>query len=208
MRIHYKGRYNLFRKYFVVVSMIIFLSFAILGGALMLFVANSWVGEREVMLRENAQSISDTTAELLESGYMRDNERGSVLLICNTLSILSDAVDADFFIADLDGQVLYCRELLRPDMVVISGNCIIHGKYDISSEVLTEAVSGGFYSTIGSLDGIYTSPHLVVAVPIVVNNQALPSCVRRNRLYPRLRRMSFPSCVCSGWHRFFLWVLR
>lgn len=173
MRIHYKGRYNLFRKYFIIVSMIIFLSFAILGGALMLFVANSWVDEREVMLRENAQSIADTTAELLESDYMRDNERGSVLLICSTLSILSDAVDADFFISDLDGHVLYCRELLRPDMVVISGSCIIHGKYDISSEVLTEAVASGFYSTIGNLDGIYTSPHLVVAVPITVKDQAI-----------------------------------
>jgi signal transduction histidine kinase len=164
---------NLFRKYFLIISAVIFLSFAVLGGALLLFISNSWLTEKDQLLQENAQSVAGTTSELITSGYMRQNESGSVLLICNTLSLLSAAIDADIYIANTSGQVVYCRDLLRADMVVTPGSCSIHGKYDLPASVIEESSGTGTYSEITTLEGIYNTPHLVVAKPVYAGEQVI-----------------------------------
>jgi len=164
---------NLFRKYFLIISMVIFLSFAILGGALLFFISHSWLDEKDLLLQENAESVARTTSELVDSGYMRQNESGSVLLICNTLSLLSSSIDADIYITNTNGDVIYCRDLLREDMVVVPGRCEIHGKYHLPLSVQQEAVDNGIYSEITTLDGIYSSPHLVVAKPIFAGGTAI-----------------------------------
>ncbi|HZK39465.1 MAG TPA: HAMP domain-containing sensor histidine kinase, partial [Clostridia bacterium] len=107
------------------------------------------------------------------SGYMKQNESGSVLLICNTLSLLSSAIDADIYIANTDGNVIYCRDLLRADMVVMPGTCNIHGKYYLPKQVIELAIATGNYSEISDLDGVYDNPHLVVAKPIFAGEQAI-----------------------------------
>ena len=164
---------NLFRKYFIIVSTVIFLSFVVLGGALLLFISNSWLSEKKQLLDENAQSIAKTTSELVNSGYMKKNEKGSVLLICNTLSLLSSAIDADIYISDTDGQVIYCRDLLRADMIVMPGTCNIHNKYYLPAQVIQQAIETGSYSDISDLGGMYENTHLVVAKPIFAGEQAI-----------------------------------
>lgn len=171
MRIKWKS--SLFKKYFLIISMVIFVSFIILGGTLIFFISKSWLNEKDLLLKENAESIANTTAELVESGYMRDNENGSVLLICNTLSLVSSAIDGDIYISNTAGEVIYCRDLLRADMVIIPGGCAIHSKYDIPTEVISETITAGSYSNISDLDGIYSSPNLVVAEPIFIKGQAI-----------------------------------
>lgn len=168
-----KRKTNLFRKYFLIVSLVIFFSFAVLGGALLFIVSRSWITERTQLLQENAGSIAATTSDLVESGYMRENENGSVLLICNTLSLVSSAIDADIYISNTEGKVIYCRELLKPDMVIAPGICEIHGKYSLPGSVIDEAVSSGNYSGLTTLGDIYTEPQLVVAKPVFANGQAI-----------------------------------
>lgn len=168
-----KKKTNLFRKYFIIVSAVIFLSFVVLGGALLFFISNSWLSEKELLLDENAQSVATTTSELVNSGYMKQNESGSVLLICNTLSLLSSAIDADIYISGTDGNVIYCRDLLRADMVVMPGTCNIHGKYILPGPVIKQTVETGSYSEVSTLDGMYDAPHLVVAKPIFAGEQAI-----------------------------------
>ncbi|MEI6579003.1 MAG: HAMP domain-containing sensor histidine kinase [Eubacteriales bacterium] len=168
-----KVKSSLFRRYYLIISMVIFVSFAILGGALLFFISNAWVTEKDLLLKENANGIAKTTAELVESGYMRDNENGSVLLICNTLSLVSSAIDADIYISNLDGKVIYCRDLLRAGMVVAPGGCAIHGKYNIPNQVIKDAISQVSYSSMSTLDGIYAKPNLVIAQPIFANGNAI-----------------------------------
>ena len=164
---------NLFRKYFLIISMVIFLSFAILGGALLFFISNSWLDEKDQLLKENAESVASTTSELVESGYMRQNESGSVLLICNTLSLLSASIDADIYITNTGGEVIYCRDMLRADMVVVPGGCAIHSKFRLPGQVLNDTVLAGGYGDISTLDGQYDTPHIVVARPIFASGQAI-----------------------------------
>ncbi len=164
---------NLFRKYFIIVSTVIFSSFVVLGGALLIFISNSWLSEKELLLDENAHSVAKTTAELVNSGYMQQNENGSVLLICNTLSLLSSAIDADIYISDTNGKVIYCKDLLRADMVVMPGTCSIHGRYVLPEQVIKQAIENGTYSELSDLEGMYNTPHLVVAKPILAGDQAI-----------------------------------
>ena len=167
------GKASLFRKYFFIISTVILVSFIILGGTLLLFISRSWVSEKEQLLKENAASIANTTAELVQSGYMRDNENGSVLMICNTLSLVSSATDSDIFISNTDGKVIYCRDLLRAGMVVAPGGCLIHGKYNMPKPVIDEAIAKKSYSAMSTLDGLYTDPNLVVALPIFANGHTI-----------------------------------
>jgi signal transduction histidine kinase len=168
-----RGKDSLFRKYFFIISTVILVSFIILGGTLVFFISKSWISEKSQVLKENAQSIANTTAELVESGYMRDNENGSVLMICNTLSLVSSATDSDIFISNNDGKVIYCRDLLHAGMVVVPGDCPIHGKYHMPKQVIDEAIARKSYSDMSTLDGIYSKPNLVVALPIIANGHAI-----------------------------------
>lgn len=197
---------NLFRKYFIIVSTVIFLSFVVLGGALLFFISNSWMNEKEQLLDENALSVAKTTAELVNSGYMKQNENGSVLLICNTLSLLSSAIDADIYIADTNGKVIYCRDLLRPDMVVMPGICAIHGKYNLPERVIKQAIETGTYSDVSNLDALYDAPHLVVAKPIFAGEQAIGivfavqpvAAVMRPYVYSMLRMFGIASLLAMA----------
>ncbi len=164
---------NLFRKYFFLMSMVILLSFVILGSALLFFVSRSWLREREELLRQNVQSVAATTSELVSSGYMRQNESGSVLLICNTLALLSDSVDADIFIVDTEGKVIYCQELLRENMVIMPGLCPVHAGYTIADSYLKKAVENDGFQELTALNGIYDTPYLVVAKPIAVESSVI-----------------------------------
>lgn len=168
-----KKKNTLFRKYFLVISSMIFASFIVLGGALIFFISKSWVSEKDLLLKENAKSIAQTTIELVESGYMRENENSSVLLICNTLSLVSSAIDADIFISNTAGKVIYCRDLLRADMIVMPGGCQIHGKYNIPVQIINETIANNGFSTVSDLNGIYDNDNLIVAEPIFVQGQAI-----------------------------------
>jgi len=168
-----KKKNTLFRKYVLIISSVIFTSFIILGGALLFFISKSWVTEKDLLLKENAESIAGTTSELVESGYMRENENGSVLMICNTLSLVSSAIDSDIYITNTDGKVIYCRDLLRADMIVMPGGCEIHGKYNIPKQIIENAIKNKGYNTVSDLNGIYSSDNLVVAEPIFANGQAI-----------------------------------
>ncbi|NTU77361.1 MAG: hypothetical protein HGA90_06060 [Alphaproteobacteria bacterium] len=41
------------------------------------------------------------------------------------------------------GDVIYCKDLLRADMVIMPGRCDIHGNYQLPEPVMQAAVSGG-----------------------------------------------------------------
>ena len=103
---------GLFRKYFLVTISIILASFVFLGGALLLFVSKLWMDEKTALLEENTLSVAQNTAAVLGSDYLGESGRGSVIVICNTLHQISNAIDADVFITNTEGQVVYCKEIL------------------------------------------------------------------------------------------------
>lgn len=163
---------SLFRKYFFVTISIILASFVFIGGALLLLVSKLWMDEKTELLIENSISVAQNTSDVLESDYLANSGRGSVIVICNTLLQISNAVDADIFITNVEGEVVYCKEILQSNMALITGNCMVHNQYKVPKDVMDAAVNGSYRAT-GDLDGSLSDIHFIVGSPVVVNGKTI-----------------------------------
>ncbi len=167
---HKFSHQSLFVKYFTVFSLMVFTCFLVLGMTLGVFVTNYWSGQKTVLLKENAKSVASSTAEVLSS-WLRDEPQGSVAFICNNLTTVSEAIDADVFMCDANGKVILCKELLSNGYEVSkNGQCNVHNAYQIPQEIMTKAVQGGFFER-GNLGGMFDDTHLVAAEPVMVKGQ-------------------------------------
>ena len=167
-----RGKSGLFRKYFLVTISIILASFVFVGGALLLFVSSLWMDEKVELLSENAVNVASNTSDVLESDYMGQSGRGSVIVICNTLLQISNAIDADVFIANPEGQVVYCKEILLSNMALYTGNCMVHNSYSIPEDIMQKAMTSTYKAT-SNLGGILEDAHFVVSSPVVVNGKTV-----------------------------------
>ncbi len=163
-------RSGLFRKYFIVTISIILASFVFIGGALLFLVSQLWMNEKTALLNENVRSIAQNTSDVLESDYLGESGRGSVIVICNSLMQISAAVDADVFIANLSGDVVYCKELLQSNMAIYTGNCMVHNQYKIPQEIMKTSRKTVFSGT-GDLGGVLHNIHFIVSSPVVVDGE-------------------------------------
>lgn len=167
---HKFSHQSLFVKYFTIFSMIILICFLVLGVTLGLFVTNYWTNEKAELLEENAESVAKSTAEVLSS-WLQNEPQGSIVFICNNLSTVSEAIDADVFVCDAEGEVILCKELLSNRFYVAeSGQCKIHDSYQVPPEIMEQAMRGDFYER-GTLGGLFSEKHLTAAEPISVNGQ-------------------------------------
>lgn len=163
---------GLFRKYFLVTISIILASFVFLGGALLLFVSKLWMDEKTALLEENTLSVAQNTAAVLGSDYLGESGRGSVIVICNTLHQISNAIDADVFITNTEGQVVYCKEILQSNMALYTGNCMVHNAYSVPADIMADALKKTV-STTGTLGGALSDVHFVVSSPVIVNGKTV-----------------------------------
>ncbi len=158
-------RSGLFHRYFYVTTLILFISFAILGSSLLVFIARNQSEDKTALLKQNAQSVAQTASQLVEMGYMEKNDSYSTMLILSTINQLSRAIDADIYVCDSSGKITYCKEQWQTDLMIYMGECIVHGKYTVPASVLDKAREGGFTET-GMLSGMYKSSHFISVEPI------------------------------------------
>ncbi len=167
-----KGGSSLFKEYFTILSLVILICFTILGIALTFFVQNYWEDERIELLSENAKSISGTLVDLVSSEHAQKNPSNAALMICNDLTVLSQAIDADIFVCDTNGEVVYCKEMRLSDMVLYTGECPIHQKYKIPADII-ESLDEEDFSGISTLDGVLSEKSFVYATPITLDGKTI-----------------------------------
>ncbi len=165
-------RSGLFRKYLLVTISIILASFVFIGGALLILVSKLWMEEKLELLTENAANVAHSTSDIYRRGLPNPNSQLSVQLICNTLNQTSDAIDADVFIVNLDGDVVYCKDTLQSDLSIFTKECAIHGKYKIPPRVLAGA-SGRITGSTSNLGGMLSENSFVASAPITVGNKVV-----------------------------------
>lgn len=172
--VHLSGKKNsgLFRKYFLVSISILLASFVFIGGALLLLVSKLWMDEKTELLIENTESLAQNASDVLESDYLGESGRGTVIVICNSLMQISNAIDADVFITNLDGDVVYCKEILQSNMALYTGNCMVHNQYKIPQDIMRTAVKSPC-SITGDLNGALYNIHFIVSAPVKVDNQTV-----------------------------------
>lgn len=135
---------NIFAKYFLLFAAIFLVTLTVLGSALTLLVNAYTQNERTTLLKENVKNVSDTISSSL---IMQDiNSRYSVEkeLICESLYIISNSIDADIFVCDVEGNIILCKE--RAYSVPYFGEfttCALHDSYAISSALLQRVYETG-----------------------------------------------------------------
>jgi len=163
---------RLFKQYFTIISLVVLVCFTTLGAALLFFVRDFWEGEKISMLSENARVMSESVAGIVVSDIAQNDPVSAALMICNNLSSLSTAIDADIFICDTKGSIVYCKEMHRRDMVLYTGPCAIHQKYKIPRAVI-ETLEEQDYSGTSTLDGMLAEKNYVFITPILVDAQPI-----------------------------------
>lgn len=153
-----KRKSTLLRRYFKSTAITIFVALVFFGFTMMIFIAGQWWTDKVYNLTENARSIASTYSKLLDNA---DSNQESLLK--TNLSIMNLATVSDYFIADLDGNVILCAAQNVPV-------CQKHSELKISPSHMERAVSGGF-SDYATMDE-FGEGRFLVAVPVKNNGKA------------------------------------
>ena len=161
---------GLFKEYFTIMFLVVLVSFTVLGGSLIVFARNYFENEKTTLLSENAERISESVARTVGSDYAQQSPTNTALLVCGDLITASEAIDADFFICNTQGDVTYCQDMLRSNMALYTGKCTLHSRMHISSDVL-QASDEAPYSGITTLDDVLSTRHFVCVTPVRLNGE-------------------------------------
>jgi len=160
---------GIFRKYFIMTISIILASFVFIGGALLLLVSKLWMDEKAALLEENTKNVAQYTEMIFKSDLLGVSS-DSVRMICSNIMQTSSAIDADVFITNQLGEVVFCKETLQENFEFSHSNCAVHSNYDIPNSVIQHSLYE-MYSSTGNLGGSLDSVHFVVCMPIMISNQ-------------------------------------
>ena len=165
-------RSSLFRRFFLTSALMLLGTLMIAGLSLMIFVSSYWTNERTELLKKNAYSVASNTADVLSSEYMSENRKSSIMMICNNLNQISSAIDADLFVVNTDGGVIYCKDILKSGFSLYTGSCMLHGTYTIDESIMRTALDRPC-STTGDLGGTLDSFSFIVSSPVKVGDETV-----------------------------------
>lgn len=157
-----RRRVSLFVNYvafFVTVEIICLLAF---GGVLFYFVSYTWEDEQKQKLFDYTDNIADVYEDFLASASSGNDVSFSGL--CYAVSSVTDAAQADIFIANLDGEIIFCSDMANTqDEFTGVITCEKHSKIQIPGEVYTGILVDGMMATRSDLGGVYSEEVFVAA---------------------------------------------
>ena len=171
-----KKNTKLFRKYLFVITSVILMSVVFLCSAYLILAARHWNSEQLDTLQHNSDIIASNVEQMLARSGSEPSDKKNifasrVVMICNTMRTMSAAIEADIFIADMDGQVVVCKEMLNEKLTFTDHHhCPVHGRYKINADIMEKA-SKGNYRERSNLGGTFIDTQLTSASPIVVNGK-------------------------------------
>lgn len=167
-----KAKTNIFFKYFVAFSLIIAVSFTILGSSLMIFVSDYWQKERTSLMYENSKKMADTVRSVLDKEDMNGSYTVTKRMIASTLSVISSSIEADIFVTDLNGTVIICKERSAVGDIVNFDKCHLHDRYTIDETVLNSTGKSSEILKAQIISGDKTY-YYIVGQPIEMNGDAI-----------------------------------
>ncbi len=154
---------GLFSKYFTICASLIFISITTLGVVLLSFASEYFEQEKLALLENNAKHAVEITKRSYEEN---NNNFIKVSDVIPGYKILASAIDADIYLADMDGETRICTHM----------SACNHTVHIIDSEVLNQAVTNGSFTDVGLMNGIYREPHYTVGIPLYLD-ETVPSGV-------------------------------
>lgn len=170
-----KGQYlrnNIFAKYFILFATIFLVVLTILGTTLTILVSVYTQNENTRLLKENTQTIANSVKSTLVVQDMNDNYSVEKEMICSSLNIISNSIDADLFVCDVEGNVILCKE--KANTAPLFGElppCVYHNEFKVGDVLLRNVYEGGYVGR-GSVSGQLS---YIVGYPIYSNGQIIGS---------------------------------
>ena len=161
---------GLFKEYFTIIFLVILVSFTVLGGSLIIFARDYFQNEKTTLLSENAERLSQSVAQMVGSDYAKKYPTNTALMICGDLITVSEAIDADFFICNENGDVIYCQEMRRSDMALYTGECVLHSRIHIPQDML-DTMQNEPYSGITTLNGVLDEKYFAYATAVSISGE-------------------------------------
>ncbi|MCI8649134.1 MAG: HAMP domain-containing histidine kinase [Anaerotruncus sp.] len=152
-------RKTLFSKHFVMVSAIILLSITILGVVLLAFSSQYFKQDRYRLLEHNARQAATLTYADFKNN---DFQAVSARLVLPVYRILADAIEADIYLSNIQGEILLYAEGTEESPL----------SQNVAAEIITAACKEGGYREIGRMANLYKSAHYTVGIPLMDDKNA------------------------------------
>lgn len=162
-------RTTLFLKYFRVTFSIILVTTIAMCAVFIVFMVNYWTTSSADQLKRNVASLVETVQKLDSKGTFDDNPEEAYLTLYIDFHTVSEALGGDFFMTDLDGNVVICKELINSDMEVIHKNadqCVMHKDAKVAKEILDKTTSNGYY-TMENMRGLGDQLYIIVGQKVL-----------------------------------------
>jgi len=146
---------SIYTRQFLLMSLIILLSFSLLGGTFVGLSYRYTISERQNTLQRNAETVATMTGGLVGQGIGLRSEYYQVFV-----TSAAQAADAYVILAENDGTIIYC-----------AGN-EAH-PFDLTGEVLPASLvgtiaQGNSYRSMSNLGNLFPELHYVAVEPITV----------------------------------------
>lgn len=158
---------NIFAKYFILFASIFLVVLTILGTTLTFLVHAYTQNENTRLLKENTQYIASSIRSTFIAQDM--NRRYSVEkdVLCSSLNVISNSIDADVFVCDVEGNIIMCKDMA--DVLPFLGKmpeCEYHNAHFVSDSLLMSVYEGGYVGR-GLVNG---QSSYIVGCPIYSKN--------------------------------------
>ncbi len=195
-------RSSTFKKYFMIIIATLMIVITVLGASLLLFVAQYWSDNNVLVLEENVKALSETAGEYFELDDQSQYITDPTVMLAYSLSLVSNSIDADIYICDLNGNVVLCRDIISSiKLEEASPYCKQHSSIKLSDSIIDKAKKGNFRMA-DKIPGLYDEHYLVVGEPVTLGNETIAVIIGAqplsSSLYPfvsSILKMFLLSCL-------------
>lgn len=166
-------RTNIFTKNFLTFALVFFIMLTVLGTSMFILMNNYTDNTQTDLLKDNTNSIKETVENMITVQDMNKKYSWEKTIICETLSTISQSIDADIFVCDVDGNIIFCGERAgTPLFSETLSPCDTHDNYRISSNILSHVYEQGEFVEKTRL---FNLRYFVVARPLVSDGNIIGS---------------------------------
>lgn len=165
-----RRKYNLFFRYMGFSIASVAISFLVLFAIFLLFASGNWNNERMEVMKSNAMVIAEKSASLMADDVSPEDSYDTALSLADTLNTVSDTIEADVFICDVEGNLVLCRHMIDLQTHTLhNGECETHSGFVMPSSILNKTTGTGF-GTVSSLPKPYSGARQIIGgAQILVN---------------------------------------
>lgn len=166
-------RSSTFRKYFMSIFASVLIVLFVLGLSLLVFIANFWKDTNVELLTENVKKLSITASEYFELDDESEYINDPTIMLAYSLSLVSNSIDSELFICDLNGNVILCKDIINTiNPTESKAFCEKHAGTKFPKNMIERAAKGN-YQIAGEIPELEQDFALVAGEPIFVDGNVI-----------------------------------